>query len=309
MPTVDIHIVEERKNLSHLLRSLAEQCLVGDRDRDRAFAMFVKVWDFCSDSFFFSCYWHEFSDLGHLAARVTRELNEVWYEGQALNELGWVNMEWGNFDIAEVNFIRALQHYKSLNDIYRQCKTLRYLGVLAYERKDLETAFSYYRNALEVTTNEQKKISRDDGEIWDMWKCSEAELHNLLGIYYLDKRELSTSYQELQSSIALFRSIDDPFYEYYQADPLLNVGKWYFVQQDYPHAKQYYQESLDLSRKLHRTDTISRVLLLFAEVAEAEGDDRKAIKLATEAEKTAGTEIALTREAAAQFKERLLQKH
>ena len=309
MPTIDIHIVEERKNLSNLVRSLAEQCFLNDRDKERAFAMFLKVWEFCSGSFFFSCYWHEFSDLGHLAAKVARELNDISREAQALNELGWINMEWGHFDRAESYFMRAMQKYESLNDIRSQCRTLRYLGVLAYERKDLETAFSYYRNALEVTTNEQKKISREDGEIWNMWKFSEAELHNLLGIYYLDKLELSTSYQELQLAIALFRSIDDPSFEYYQADPLLNLGKWYSVQQDYLHAKQYYQESLDLSWKLHRTDTISRVLLLFAQIAEAEGDDPKAIALATEAEQTAGIEITVTREAAAQFKERLLQKH
>ncbi|MBP0015671.1 MAG: tetratricopeptide repeat protein [Roseofilum sp. SBFL] len=306
MSSIDIHILEERKNLFNLLRSLEEKCLLENEDRERAFSVFMKVWDALTDPLFEYGYWHDFNDFSNVVIRVAQKLNKVPEEAQALNEIGWVNMEWGNFEVAENNFLQALQRYESLKDTQKQCRTLRYLGVLYSQKQQIEMALNYYGNALSIAIEERTKIYREDRDLWNLWTCSEAELHNLLGIYYLNENELASSCRELSLSIDLLGSIDDPSYEYYLTDPLINSGQWYFVQQDHENAKKYYQESIDLSRKINRTDTIARGLLALAKVAEAEGDKIEAIELATQAERAAGIEIPLTREEAACFKEKIL---
>lgn len=53
---------------------------------------------------------------------------------------------------------------------------------------------------------------------------------------------------------------------------------------------------------------MATVLLSLAELAEVEGNKEEAIKLATESELVAGTEITSVRERAAIFKEKLLSK-
>ncbi|HBQ97895.1 MAG TPA: hypothetical protein DD761_05105 [Cyanobacteria bacterium UBA11691] len=306
MSSIDIHILEERKNLFNLLRSLEEKCLLENEDRERAFSVFMKVWDALTDPLFEYGYWHDFNDFSNVVIRVAQKLNKVPEEAQALNEIGWVNMEWGNFEVAENNFLQALQRYESLKDTQKQCRTLRYLGVLYSQKQQIEMALNYYGNALSIAIEERTKIYREDRDLWNLWTCSEAELHNLLGIYYLNENELASSCRELSLSIDLLGSIDDPSYEYYLTDPLINSGQWYFVQQDHENAKKYYQESIYLSRKINRTDTIARGLLALAKVAEAEGDKIEAIELATQAERAAGIEIPLTREEAACFKEKIL---
>ncbi|MBP0008883.1 MULTISPECIES: tetratricopeptide repeat protein [unclassified Roseofilum] len=277
-----------------------------NEDRERAFSVFMKVWDALTDPLFEYGYWHDFNDFSNVVIRVAQKLNKVPEEAQALNEIGWVNMEWGNFEVAENNFLQALQRYESLKDTQKQCRTLRYLGVLYSQKQQIEMALNYYGNALSIAIEERTKIYREDRDLWNLWTCSEAELHNLLGIYYLNENELASSCRELSLSIDLLGSIDDPSYEYYLTDPLINSGQWYFVQQDHENAKKYYQESIYLSRKINRTDTIARGLLALAKVAEAEGDKIEAIELATQAERAAGIEIPLTREEAACFKEKIL---
>ncbi len=306
MLSIDIHVLEERKNLFNLLRSLEEKCLLENEDRERAFSVFMKVWNALTDPLFEYGYWHDFNDFSNVVIRVAQKLNKVPEEAQSLNEIGWVNMEWGNFEIAENNFLQALQRYESLKDTQKQCRTLRYLGVLYSQKEKMEMALNYYGNALRIAIEERTKISREDRDRWNLWTCSEAELHNLLGIYYLNENEFASSCRELTLSIELLGSIDDPYYDYYLTDPLINSGQWYFVQQDYENAKKYYQESIDLSTKINRTDTIARGLLALAKVAEGEGDKLQAIELATKAERTAGIEIPLTREEAACFKEKIL---
>ncbi|MEG4087955.1 tetratricopeptide repeat protein [Microcoleus sp. Pol12B4] len=306
MPNIDVNILEERKNISKFLRNLEKKCLLQSDEREQAFQLLIKVWDSINTPLFDFGYWHDFSELGYVVMRAAQELNKVGAEAQAINEIGWVNMEWGNFDLAETNFIKALQKYELLNDAHKQCRTLRYLGVLYYRKNEREISLNYYRQALDIAAKERTQSSGQDRNAWTF---SEAELRNMFGIYYLDQNDLATSYQELSYCLELYRSIEDTYYQYYQTAPLLNLGKWYFVQQDYQKAKNCYQESLNISRKIDRTDMIAGALLRLAEVAEAEGNDLRAIELATEAEQAAGTEITVTREAAAHFKERILEKN
>jgi tetratricopeptide (TPR) repeat protein len=136
----------------------------------------------------------------------------------------------------------------------------------------------------------------------------------LLGCVYLDLQEFYESYHELHLSLENYHALLENYpnlktrYRYYQADPLLNLGRWHFLQGDYEQARQYYQECIQLSTEINRTDTMADVLLRLAEIAETEGNEEEAVNLASEAERVAGTEITSIRDRAARFKEKVLAK-
>lgn len=123
-------------------------------------------------------------------------------------------------------------------------------------------------------------------------------------------KDFSKSYGELHLSIDKYHALAEKHlkYRYYLTDPLLNLGRWHFLQGDYEPARQYYQDCLQLSKDISRPDTEATALLRLAEVAEAEGKEEEALKLASEAESVAGTEIRSVRDRAALLKERLLGK-
>jgi tetratricopeptide (TPR) repeat protein len=183
------------------------------------------------------------------------------------------------------------------------------LGVLAHQQKQWETALEYYHQAGEILNIKPSQIPIDDKLAF-----SEAELPNVIGCVDLDLRDFSASYQQFHRSIKKYQILLEDYpnlrsrYRYYQANPLLNLGQWHFLQGDYEQARRYYQDCLLLSKEISRNDTMATVLLSLAELAEVEGNKEEAIKLASESERVAGTEITSVRDRAALFKEKLLSK-
>lgn len=211
-------------------------------------------------------------------------------------------MEWEEFAKAEKYFLESLQTYESIADQKKQCRLLRYLGVLSHHQKKPDLALKYYHLAWEiVTANCQKELPNET------WAFNKAELPNVMGEFYLDLQDFSASYRELNLSLETYRSLIHR-YRYYQADPLLNLGRWHFLQGDFKKAEQYYQECLQLCQEISRPDTMAKVLLNLAELAEAKGKLEEAIELAAEAEQVAGTEVTSVRDRAARFREKLMTK-
>lgn len=63
-----------------------------------------------------------------------------------------------------------------------------------------------------------------------------------------------------------------------------------------------------MSQIIHRPDTEAGALLRLAVMAEAEGNNDEALKLASEAEEVAGTDAPAVRNQAAHLKENLVSK-
>jgi tetratricopeptide (TPR) repeat protein len=288
------------------LRDLEKKCLAANSDSDRAFQILMKVWDKVAAPLFDLGYWQDFVRCCKIVFHVAHAIDHIGAQAQTLNEMGWLLMESGDFDTARQYFKDALQKYTFLQEARGECRSLRYLGVLSHRQKQIDLAVDYYYQALERVKVERMKAPHEERNTWAM---SEAELHNMLGIYYIQLEDFPASYRELTLSLKQYRSIEDPYYRYYHTAPLINLGKWYFLQQDYENARRYYNECLELSKEIRRTDTSAGVLLRLAEVAAAEGKLDEALQLATESERTAGTEIALIREQAASFKEEILQQN
>jgi tetratricopeptide (TPR) repeat protein len=305
MATSDLTILEERANFLSLLRECEKYCLFQNGESNRAFKLLFQIWDKVSEPLFELGYWNDFFQCGKIALKSAQAVNDVAAQSQLLNELGWVCMEWEDFDTAQKYFNESLQKYRLLKDDRGQCKMLRYLGVLSFKQRHFRLALGYYHQALEIVTAQPVAVFTDH-----KWAFQKPELHNLFGETYLELQDLFTSYRELHLSLEKYHALAKQHqqYRYYLTDPLLNLGRWHFLQGDYEQARQYYQNCLQLSKDINRPDTEAWALLRLAEVAEAEGKEEEALKLASAAESVAGTEIRAVRDRSARFKEKVLTK-
>lgn len=302
MAELDLEIPQERVNILSLLRHFDIKCAPQNPESDRSFNLVYKVWEKVSGQLWFLGYWNDYFKCGNIILKSAKAVGNVEIQAQLLSELGWVCMEWEDFAKAEKYFLESLQIYESISCQERQCRLLRYLGVLSHHQKNLDSALKYYHLALDIVTANCKGASAND-----TWAFPEAELPNVIGEVYLDLQEYPASYRELNLSLTRYRSLINK-YRYYQADPLLNLGRWHFLQRDFEKAEQYYQECLQLCEEINRPDRKASVLLNLAELAEAEGHLEKAIELSAEAELVAGTEVISVRDRAARFREQLLTK-
>jgi tetratricopeptide (TPR) repeat protein len=301
--SVDINLPEERANLFSDLRQFSRICQVQNSETVLAFEWMFKLWNKVGEPLFELGYWNDFDRCGKIVLNSAKTVNDVVAQAQVLNELGWICMEWEDFETAHKYFDESLQKYQLLKDDRGECKMWRYFGVLSHRRGSFRLALEYYHKALNIVTVKHTEISSDDN-----WAFQEAELHNIFGETYLELNDFSKSYRELHLSIDKYYTLAEQHlkYRYYLTDPLLNLGRWHFLEGNYEKAKQHYQDCLHLSQDISRPDTEATALLRLAEVAEVESKEEEALKLASEAERVAGTEIRSVRDRAARFKERLL---
>ncbi|MBW4495948.1 MAG: tetratricopeptide repeat protein [Oscillatoria princeps RMCB-10] len=297
----DLHISDNRDNLFSFLRSLAKKFSQLTDEKERAFNLLINVWEKTSLDLWEQGYWQDYFRCGKIALKCARTLNHVATEGKLLNELGWALMEREYFTLARQHFNKSLRKFQSIKDADGQCQSLRYLGVLHQRMKLFGSALKYYRRAVTLLATKGREAPSDQRI---KWAGHEAELHNLLGNFYLKLWDLPASYRELNLSLKQYRALGEKFC-YYQPGPLLNLGRWHFIQGDYDQARRYYQECRLLSKKLHRTDMEAGALLRLAELAEAQGNKEEALSLAQESEEVSGKEITSMRERASQFKYRI----
>jgi tetratricopeptide (TPR) repeat protein len=306
---IDLTLQEERANLFSHLTVFAEMCLSQNDESEHSFSLLFKVWEKASEKLWFLCYWNDYFRCGNIVLKAARDVNNVEVQAQLLSELGYACMEGEDFVQAQQCFQESLQKYQLLKEFLKECKLLRYLGNLANRQKQYEIALEHYNQAGEILKAKRSQIPIDD-----QLAFYEAELPNVIGCVYLELRDFPASYQQFNLSLKNYQILLEDYpnlrirYRYYQADPLMNLGKWHFLQGDYEQARRYYQDCLLLSTEISRNDTMATVLLSLAELAEVGGNKEEAIKLATESELVAGTEITSVRERAAIFKEKLLSK-
>jgi len=307
---IDVTLSEDRANLFSDLRAIANHCLSTSKDRGKAFNLLYTIWENVSGDLWTFCYWSDYSRCGRIILRAAKDVENIKIQAQLLGELGYTCLETGDFAHAQVYFQESLQKYQLLQDFYQEYKLLRYLGNLYLQQGQCEVALEYYYRAREVLETHRNQIVMDTRLVYQ-----EAELQNVIGCVYLDLQKFPESYQELHLSLKSYQDLVKNYpkpehyytnYQYYLADPLLNLGRWHFLSGDYPQARNYYQECLLFCQEINRNDTMSEVLFSLAELAEAEGNLEGAIELATEAEQVAGTEISTLRDRAACYKERLL---
>ncbi len=302
----DLTLEEERTNLYSFLRKFETDYLSQTKEVERSFKLLYDVWEKTSAVLWDLVYWNDYFRCGNIVLRCSRTANDSKVQAQLLAEMGWVCLEWENFDAARNYFGESLQLYEGLKHNKGRCRLLRYFGVLSHRQEQFNSAIAYYREALEIVLLQRKQAPTDE-----RWAFQEAEIHNIFGETYLELKDFSTSCRELALSLSQYRTLSEqhPKYRYFLTDPLLNMGQWHFQQGDLEQAKPYYQDCLQLSRELSRRDTTARALLHLAELAEVWGNVEDAIAFASEAERVAGTEATSVRDRAARFKAKLLSQN
>lgn len=302
MAKLDLEIAEERANTLSWLRQLEIKCVRQNTESDRSFKFAYQIWETVSEQMWFLGYWNDYFNCANIVLKSAKAVGNQAIKAQLLGELGWVCMEWEEFAKAEQYFLESLQIYESMVDRKKQCRLLRYLGVLSHRQSKPDSALKYYRLAWDlVAANSLGELANET------WAFSAAELPNVLGELYLDLQDFPASYREFNLSLEKYRDLINR-YRYYQADPILNLGRWHFLQGDLEKAEKYYQECLQLCEEISRPDKQASALVNLAEVAEARGMLERAIELAAEAEQVADIEIRSVRDRAARFMEQLIAK-
>lgn len=300
----DMTLSEDRANLFRDLQSFEKKFLKRNSESDRAFNSLLCIWEKTSLDLWELGYWQDYFKCGNVALDCAKSLDNVGAQGKLLNELGWAWMEREDFAEARQYFEESLCKFQSIEDADGQCQSLRYLGVLYHRKQRFGSALKYYRQAVKLLVT-KGRVAPPHEQI--KWAGHEAELHNIMGNLYFKLWDFSTSYRELHLSLNQYRAWGEKF-RYYQPGPLLNLGRWYFLQGDCDRARHYYNECLQLSKELHRPDMEAGVLLRLAQLAEAEGNQEEAIRLAQESEAISGRENSQLRDRAAQFKYRVTGK-
>jgi len=301
MAGYNMTILEDRTNLFSDIQKFEKLFLKHNDESYRAFELLICIWKKTSLELWELGYWQNYFDCGNIAIRCANLLDNFSVQGKLLNELGWAWMEREYFTEARHHFQESFRKFQLIGDADGQCQSLRYLGVLCHRQRRFGSALKYYRQAIKLLATKGKKAPTHE-QI--KWAGHEAELHNIMGNLYFKLWDFCTSYRELHLSLNQYRVLGEQF-RYYQPGPLLNLGRWHFFQGDYNRARDYYKECQQLSKELHRPDMEAGTLLRMAELAEAEGNKKEALRLAQESHQVSGTEISLVREHAAQFKKRV----
>jgi PAS domain S-box-containing protein len=198
---------------------------------------------------------------------VSRELNNVMFQGTFNNISGIAVDGMGDRAGALKYYFRALNIFNSLKDQEKIASVEMNIGVIYEEQNNFEKAKQYYNEALLVA----KSIRNDT----IMSAC-----YNNLANIYSERNKYKMALDYTFKSLALSKKTNDLFTE---AMDLSNIGDAYENLKDYDKAFDYYEQALRLSRKIQSNRTISISLSNLADIYEKRQNIPLAIRYATEA--------------------------
>ncbi|KKN45680.1 hypothetical protein LCGC14_0680700, partial [marine sediment metagenome] len=176
-----------------------------------------------------------------LALKNYKEDNDLLNIAICHNELGLIQEDDGFFEIGIYHFVRALEILKDLNDSQKIIKTLNNLGNAYYLIKDLENAYKFYQEALQLSKQENLRLE----EI--------KSASNLVEVLYLLK-DYDRIKRILARNAEFFKENED-VYGIILTD--IKNGKLYFIMsKDYDLAYQHLNNALDLIKKIRNKVSI-----------------------------------------------------
>jgi len=295
---IDIQIQDERVNIHSYLKQLESFCHSNPSEASKAFDLLYEVWEKVSPDLWNQGYWQDYSKSASVVLSCAKTASKQDIEAQVANELGYFYMERGDYDIAQNYFTISLNIAIAQQDLRRESQSLRYLGTLHVKQEDFEQALVYFKQVQIII--DQLPGSKFADEKWLLYQ---AELPNLLGEIYLKLEQFPQSLTYLKTSLQYYQELIElhPYYRYFLADPLLNVGRWYFLNSELEEAESYYQDCLQLCQEIKRTDTQASVLIALAQLTQYQNQFEEAVQYAEQATAVAGTEHPTIRDEASQM--------
>ena len=293
----DISITSDRANIYSFLKQVELLCQPDSPAATKAFNLLYDVWEKVSLQLWNQGYWQDYSKCASVVLHGAKTVNKRNIEAQIANELGYFFMERGEYDLAQSYFTNSLNIAVAQQDLLRESQCLRYLGILRFRQGDFQEALGYFKQVQGII--EGLPASKFTEEKWSFYR---AELLNLLGETHLKLEKFSSSLTYLKTSLQYYKELItmnfSRDYRYFCADPLLNIGLWYFLNSELEEAQSYYQQCLQLCREIKRTDTQASVLIALAQVAQLQNKLPEAVEYAEEAIAVAGKEHPLIRDEA-----------
>lgn len=215
---------------------------------------------------------------------------------QALNEIGWINFQRGNFDKARrylqeaLALVEGAPAYDIIASIYNR------MGAVAFESGDLPQAANYARQSLMLRENmgDTAGVARMYNNLGMMsWRLGEwkqalenyshslrlleqmgdvdgiAITHNNRGLLFTDQGNVTAARAELEAGLKAAQQIGNMFYV---ARAHMNLGRLWSVVGDWDKAAAHLAESEKLFAEIETRDTLADVLLLQCEIQVGKGD-------------------------------------
>jgi len=185
-------------------------------------------------------------------ANVKSVLNK--YYGGALNNLGTINLEYGNIKKALDFYYQSLEHNEKIGDQTGVASSLTNLGLIYYEQGDVEKSLESYQKAIKISRALGKMVGVIDN------------LSNIARVYY-DKEEYQSAIDYLNQSKLISDSIG---YMTGVSKATSNLGGIYKMLGNNEKALEMYHEGLKLEEangdKLGVGGIIGNIGLLYYEM-------------------------------------------
>lgn len=201
--------------------------------------------------------------------------------GDALNGLGLVYIQLGEYEQAETSLEQALAIRQQISDRTGQGFTLNNLGLLAQNQAIYINAIDHYSQAAAIFAELNQPVYQ------------EIILSNL-GLVQLELGQYAVAQDTLNQALALNQARED---RYNQGIILHNIGLAYGLQQDYGQARKYYIQALALRQEVGDHLGEQRTLNNLGFVSTELGDHHKAITYLESALTTAREQNSIEDEA------------
>jgi len=182
---------------------------------------------------------------------------------QALNGLGVMAFEQGNFAEAKTQFSASLAIRQQLDDQRGVALSLNNLGSVAVYERDYEQAISYYEESLSLRRG-----------LDDQWGVA-SSLTNL-GIVQATHRNYERAMALLSEGLTICREIHDDFGTAYA---LLNIAKIAVCCGNYGEAHTALYEGIGIFQKLDDSGSLILCIKAFANLAIRQGKVERAVRL------------------------------
>lgn len=212
-------------------------------------------------------FWAMRGDLHEGRARLQNALlrspdSRSRFRAKALNGLGVLLLQQGDYQQARENIEEALLIRKALQDDWGVADSLNNLGHVYRGRGDHAEAEKYYRESLSVCQ-----------QIDDQWGIA-ATLSNL-GMLARNQGRNAEALRHFEQSLSLFRALGD---QTHVAAVSTNLAVVLKDQGHLDQARTFHQESLKLYREMHNNLYAGYALFNLGEVAREQHDFRTAAK-------------------------------
>ncbi len=175
----------------------------------------------------------------------------------ALTNLGDVYLQQGKFGEAEENYRRGLAIFRQSKDRVREAQALNGLGNIYIGQEKMEEAEEYFRHSLAISDEMGRAVIK-------------AISLGGLGMAYLFQGRLAEAEKSYKQSLSIFRELGDILNE---ATTLNHLGILSSRQGQLEQAEKFYQESLAVSHRINDRAGEERVLRNLSALAEQKNEE------------------------------------